>query len=104
QDLSCAAANAQSLTRKALALGSAHQFLHQQHVVFQQNRREAEIRCACELLRYHVRRRHSALRLTEHAKAALFFRIVRIFAGYASALRAYEIHIQFQVAWGCQEK
>ncbi|MBO9475859.1 hypothetical protein J7413_20185, partial [Shimia sp. R10_1] len=45
QDLSCAAANAQSLTRKALALGSAHQFLHQQHVVFQQNRRRVDLRC-----------------------------------------------------------
>ncbi|MEX0371375.1 MAG: hypothetical protein AB3N09_12145, partial [Tateyamaria sp.] len=44
QDLSCTAANAKSLTRKALALSSYRNFLRQQHVVFPQNRREAAIR------------------------------------------------------------
>ena len=37
KDLSCTAANAQSLIRKALTLCSAHHFLRQQHIVFQQN-------------------------------------------------------------------
>ncbi|MFP7674015.1 hypothetical protein ACG74X_11745, partial [Marivita sp. S0852] len=43
QDLSRTAANAQSLTRKALALCSAHHFLRSQTLVFPQNRREAAV-------------------------------------------------------------
>ncbi|PHQ95293.1 MAG: hypothetical protein COB39_13105 [Marinosulfonomonas sp.] len=43
QDLSCTAVNAQSLTGKVLALVLAIHFLHQQHVVFPQNRLKAEV-------------------------------------------------------------
>jgi len=41
---SCTAANAQSLIEKVPALSSAHHFLHQQHVVFQQNRLRSAVR------------------------------------------------------------
>ncbi|MEJ5219126.1 hypothetical protein WG622_12795, partial [Cognatishimia sp. D5M38] len=50
KDLSRTAANAQSLIEKALALCSAPRFLRQQHVVFPQNRRKADIRCRCKML------------------------------------------------------
>ena len=45
QDLSCPAANVQSLTRKALALRLDQHFLHPQHVVFPQNRLKGDFRC-----------------------------------------------------------
>ena len=47
QDLSCTAANGQSLIRKALALRLEPRFLHLQHVVFPQNGRIAVVRCKC---------------------------------------------------------
>ncbi len=45
QNLSCTAANAQSLNRKARARSSERNFLRQQHTVFPQNRRRAAVRC-----------------------------------------------------------
>lgn len=45
QGISCTAAIAQSLTRKALAMGLTACFLHPQHVVFPQYQRESDIRC-----------------------------------------------------------
>jgi hypothetical protein len=45
QDPSCTAANAQSLTRKALAPRSWPNFLRQQYGVFQQNQRLVDILC-----------------------------------------------------------
>ncbi|MEQ9609997.1 MAG: hypothetical protein RIK09_00010, partial [Gammaproteobacteria bacterium] len=45
QDLSCTAANAQSLTRKALAPCSVRFFLQLQHVVFPQNQLKPAVRC-----------------------------------------------------------
>jgi hypothetical protein len=50
RDLSCTAANAKSLTTKALALHSKHDFLQQQHVDFPQNGRIADISC----MRTHI--------------------------------------------------
>ncbi|MEP4123624.1 MAG: hypothetical protein ABJL98_02855, partial [Lentilitoribacter sp.] len=47
QDLSCTAANAQSLTRKALVLHLKRHFLRQQHVVFPQNRLVVDFRRYC---------------------------------------------------------
>ena len=59
EDLSCTAANAQSLTRKAHTPRLRRHFLRQQYVVFPQNRRKGDFRYRCEYLVAKTASRHS---------------------------------------------
>ncbi|MEO0569700.1 MAG: hypothetical protein AAF066_18375, partial [Pseudomonadota bacterium] len=67
QDLSCTAANGQSLIEKALAPHSRRYFLRSQHVVFPQNRREADLRRTREMPGREIEKQT----LAAHAKKLL---------------------------------